>query len=239
MKFIRGICALALSAGAWSCGGGGEEAHEEPVVQQQASTGHERPQEEAVQIEGLMGTLTQDQIQRGIEPRMGRFEGCFSRRMGSVELLRGRIELAFRVNTDGSVKWVYPRRSSIGDRETERCVTDIAGSIHFSRPRGGEAEFTYPLEWPGDEELRPPLNWDATRIEEMLSENGPALVQQCGRGAYQVTAYIARGGNLISVGAAAQAETTAPNLDCVCDGVRTWTMPDPGSYPAKISFIVQ
>lgn len=231
---------VGVVVASFGCGGGSEEeSTEETVVQQQAQGGGEQQPQEQVQIEGLMGTLTQDQIQRGIEPRMGRFEGCFARRMGSVELLRGRIELAFRVNTDGSVKWVFPRRSSIGDRETERCVTDVAAGIRFSRPRGGEAEFTYPLEWPGDEELRPPLNWDATRIEDQLAENGPAVVQQCGRGAYQVTAYIARGGSLISVGAAAQAETTAANLDCIVDAVRAWPMPDPGSYPAKISFVVQ
>jgi hypothetical protein len=224
---------------ALGCGGGEEEVVEQPVVEQ--DTGAERPPErnDGVQIEGLMGTITQDQVQRGIEPRMGRFESCFMNRMGELRLLRGRIELAFRVHTDGSVRWVYPRASTVGDRDTERCVIEVASTIRFLRPRGGEAEFAYPLEWPGDEDRRPPVTMDVTRIEPLLEANSAELVSQCGRASYAVTAYIGRGGQLLAVGASTAEQTAAANLDCVVEGVRAWEMPDPGSYPAKISFELQ
>ena len=64
--------------------------------------------------------------------------------MGAVRLLRGRVELAFRVDRDGGVRWVYPRASTVGDRDTERCLIDIATVMRFQRPRGCEAEFAYP-----------------------------------------------------------------------------------------------
>lgn len=193
---------------------------------------HER--NDGVAIEGLMGTISQMAVQRGIEPKMGRFLACFTRRYGQVELLGGHIEMAFRVHTDGAVRWVYPRASTIGDRETERCLLETASSIQFSRPAGGEAEFSYPLDLDPPEDVRPPLEWDATRVAAEVESNA-STVAACGHG-FSVTAYVDRGGRVLAVGASTSQQENAVNLDCVASAVSQWTMPDPGSYPAKVTF---
>lgn len=193
-----------------------------------------RDADDGVAIEGLMGTISQMAVQRGIEPKMGRFLACFTQRYGQVELLGGHIEMAFRIHRDGTVRYVYPRASTIGDRETERCLLDTAASIQFSRPAGGEAEFTYPLDLDPPEDVRPPLVWDATQVASQVESNASS-VAQCGRG-FSVTVYVDRGGRVMAVGASTDDPDNAANLDCIASAVREWTMPDPGSYPAKVTF---
>ncbi len=224
---------VCLIVGVCACGGSTEE---DETTTQETTSGHEEHEQaqrdDGVAIEGLMGTISTMAVERGIEPRMGRFLRCFSERYHAVEVLGGHIELAFRIKTDGTVRWVYPRASTIGDRATERCLVEQAAGIRFSRPQGGEAEFAYPLELDPPEDVRPPSNWDATRVEEHVQS------VSCGRGSYSVTMYIAPGGSVIAAGAAAGEQDSADNLDCVVDEVSGWDMPDPGSYPAKVTFAI-
>jgi len=234
------LLSLALLLG---CGGEPEVA--ETTHSDEASSGDEvtEAHHDAVQIEGLMGTISADMVERGIEPRMGRFLRCFQERYGSLEVLGGRFEMAFRIHVDGTVRWVYPSDSTIGDRETERCLLHVASGIHFHRPRGGEAEFSYPLSLDTAEDVRPPLHWDAARVGEALTEGGPALLSSCrppgSRAMYRVTAYIMPGGAVQAAGAATDDAEAVDSLDCVAQAVRGWSMPDPGSYPAKVHFEVR
>lgn len=236
------VAALLAFAVVAACGT--EPAPVESTDSGEATSGGEETtaQRDAVQIEGLMGTISADHVERGIEPRMGRFLRCFQDRYGSLEVLGGRFEMAFRVHTDGTVRWVYPKDSTIGDRETERCLLHVAAGIHFHPPRGGEAEFSYPLSLDTAEDVRPPLNWDESRVDDVVAEGGPALLSRCrpagSRASYRVTAYVMPGGHVQAAGAATDDPDAAEGLDCVADAVRGWDMPDPGSYPAKVHFEV-
>lgn len=198
---------------------------------------------ESVQIEGLMGTISADMVERGIEPRMGRFLRCFEDRYRSLEVLGGRFQMAFRIHTDGTVRWVYPSDSTLGDRETERCLLHVAAGIRFHPPRGGEAEFSYPLALDTAEDVRPPLNWDSARVSSVLVDGARALLASCrpagSRATYRVTAYIMPGGTVQAAGAATDDADAAESLDCVAQAVRGWSMSDPGSYPAKVQFEVR
>jgi len=231
---------LALSSVAFGChsdapatGGAGQG---EPTSGDEEA----RPQHEAVQIEGLMGTISADTVERGIEPRMGRFLRCFQDRYGSLDVLGGSFVMSFRVHADGSVRWVFPSESTVGDRETERCLLHVASGIHFHAPHGGEAEFTYPLSLDTADDVRPPLNWDEARVSDALSTGGSGLLSSCrpagSRAAYRVTAYVMPGGTVEAAGAATDDAEAIDSLDCVAQAVRGWSMPDPGSYPAKVHF---
>lgn len=217
---------------------GGDEPAEETMVEEEPTAGAEEEaprEEEGVAIEGLMGTISEMAVQRGMEPRMGRFMRCFMERYGSVEVLGGHIDMAFRIRRDGSVLWVYPRESTIGDRETERCLLEQAGSIRFSRPQGGEAEFNYPLDLDAPEDVRPPVPWDASRVASAVERQRGEIVD-CGTGPFTVTAYVSPGGAVLAAGASTTDPAQADALDCVAELVKGWEMPDPGSYPAKVTF---
>ena len=82
---------------------------------------------------------------------------------------------------------------------------------------------------------RAPLAWSPSDIASALAEHTD-VASSCGGGSFNVTAYVAPGGQVIGAGAASDSETSAENIDCVVQKVTSWTMPDPGSYAAKVSF---
>lgn len=227
--------------GGSGCGGAATE-HEPTTTapsrprQRTAEEEAEADERAGIQIEGLLGTIPAEQVNMTLQPRTEGFARCFAQG-GDVEFLAGGIRLAFRIRTDGSVAWVYPSQTSIGHRAVERCIVERARGVRFPRPRGGEAEFTWGFSYDAPSDVRPPLNWDATRIASTIASNGAALVSQCGgRRGFVVTAYVGSGGTVLAVGAAARDNESAEQLDCIAQGVSSWRMPDPGSYPAKVTF---
>jgi hypothetical protein len=233
------LAGLALAIAA--CGGG--QAEQTTTTTTTTRRVERTAEEEAaadaqagVQIEGLMGTISQDQVNNTLQPRTESFARCFAQGAG-VAFLGGDIRLNFRIHVDGSVAWVFPSASTIGHRDVERCIVDRARGIRFPRPRGGEAEFSWGFGYDHPPDVRSPVTWDATRVASTLASQGATLVQQCaGRRGFRVTAYVQSGGTVIAVGAAAHDPDSAEQLDCIATGVRGWSMPDPGSYPAKVSF---
>jgi hypothetical protein len=219
---------------------GSSEPASEPEVAE--SSGHEAAREESpdeLAVSGLKGTLSQDEVQNALEPRMPKFARCVQKRAGAVEWLAGSIELSFRVAVDGSVAAVFPTRSSMGDRDTERCALDVARATRFPKPHGGEAEFTWSFEVPLDGEIRPPVDWGADAAGVFLSEHASQVTASCGPGSYAVTAYVDTEGKVVSAGAAAGSEAEAEQLDCVLEVVRAFSFESPGSYAAKIQFAIQ
>lgn len=197
----------------------------------------------AMQVEGILGTLSRDEVQRGIDRRMSRFIACFSQRYDALEVLGGEIELAFRINVEGGVRWVRASRSTLGDRATERCLVSAAEGARFRPPRGGEAEFSFPLHMQPPDDVRPAVSWPASRVDAALSRYGRDLLASCrppgAGGGYQVTAYVARPGRVIAVGVTADDAALDESYDCVVEQVTSWELPSPGSYPARVSFEVQ
>ncbi len=231
-KQLRAWFLITLAAG---CGGSGKDPSTEPAA---ASEGSERPEPRAqdeLAITGLRGTLSQSEIQNALEPRMLKFSRCVQRRSGDLEWLSGKVDLTFHIALDGSVANVFPSASSMGDRETERCMLDVAKSVHFPAPHGGEADFSWPLEVPLDSDVRAPITWDPAQFNAVLLMNAETALATC-IGAFSITAYIDSDGHVVAAGAAADNASDAEKLDCISDAIKTWTFPSPGSYPAKVSF---
>lgn len=229
---------VAVVLGIGACGG---PAAEVETTEVEETSGDERPRErdDGAQITGLMGTIAREQVERTLNPRMPRFQRCFEQRMGQVELLAGNMRFGFRIHTDGSVAWVYPAQTDIGDRQTEQCVLEVARSTRFPAPRGGEAEFSWSFGFDAAEDVRPPLHWTANALGPRLNDVGTVARECSVRGSYSITAYVEPGGRVLAAGGSAPSAEGEPALDCIVQRVQTWTMPDPGSYPAKITFTVQ
>lgn len=233
---LPSVVALALAA----CGGSPAPSETTPVARtrDRASSSSERGADPASgpQITGLMGTIRQDQVVGAMEPRSPALLRCLAPRLSEVEFLGGEVELSFRIREDGSVLWVYPSRTTIGDRAAERCVVDVASRVRFPRPRGGEAEFSWRFAFDAPEDVRAPVAWDAARVGAAIASGGAGLASRCGASGARVTAYVAPGGRVLSAGASVSDDASAAALDCVADAVRGWSMPDPGSYAAKVTF---
>jgi hypothetical protein len=201
-----------------------------------AEAGSQRPR---MEVEGLMGTIPERKILATLEPKLPSFQRCFERAAARVELIGGRMELYFRVGLDGRVEWVYPRTSTVGDRGTEQCLLEIAKAARFPEPKGGgAAELAWGFEIDAPDGVRPPVAWDEAHIESTLRAEH-ATLEACGALGWVVTAYVAPGGKVMAAGASAPSHEAEGGIDCVLRAVRGWSLPDPGSYPAKVSFRVQ
>lgn len=235
----RAIGAALAVLGLAGCGGSSETT--ETAARGEATAGDERREErdDGSEITGLLGTIRPDQVDNTLQPRMDSFMRCLAPRLSEVEFLGGDVRLAFRIHTDGTVAWVYPSQTTIGDRQAERCVLDVARRARFPRPHGGEAEFTWGFAFDPPDDVRPPTRWEATHIGPALLSGAPDLANRCGVRGVRVTAYVAPGGRVLAAGASAPDAEALDQVDCVVDAVRGLAMPDPGSYAAKVTFLVQ
>lgn len=223
------------------CGGTEPQPTDEPVSTTNSAGGegdHTGNERRSVEVTGIMGTIPQRAIDDRFEMKQQTFLRCFFDGSENLEVLGGRIEFYFRIANDGSVRWVIPRQSDVGDRATERCLLNIAARMKFPSPQGGdEAEFSKPLEVDSSSP-RPAVAWEASRVASTVIRQG-ASIRSCGAGAFTVTAYVAPGGGVLAAGVAIADEHGLDALDCVAAAVKGWTMPDPGSFPAKVTFRVE
>jgi hypothetical protein len=232
------LVVAAMGCGMAGCGGGASTPETTATTSTRTSgreTRREEPLPEGASITGLMGTIPARSVSGALEPRMPRFARCFADRTDEVAFLEGDITLSFRVHTDGSVAWVFPSRSNIGDRETESCILDVARTTHFPAPTGGEAEFTWGFGLDAASDVRMPITWTSDHVMATVEANRSS-VASCGRTGFELTAYVSPGGAVLAVGGTTPDADALPALDCVVGAVRGWTMPNPGSYPAKVTF---
>lgn len=185
-----------------------------------------------------MGTLPQPRVRAALREAEGRLTACFTRRLETIPCLSGRVGFKIRVGVGGDVRWVVPNTTTMGDRETERCMQQELAHTDFGRPCGGEAEVTWSMELDGGPDVRPATEWPASRLDTLLRQRRAALAA-CRNGntaALSVTLYAAPGAANTTVAAAgvsipdAAAETVA---DCVLREVRAWRLPSPGSWYAR------
>lgn len=238
MRVAKFVVSAGLGLWLAACGAS-TEATETP--ERTATAGDERPAErdDGSEITGLLGTIRPDQVNNALEPRTNQFFACLEPRMSEVRFLGGEVRLSFRIHVDGTVAWVYPSQSTLGDRHAERCILEVASRARFPQPRGGEAEFSWGFAFDPPDDVRAPIAWEATYVGPALLSGAPELAQRCGVRGARVTAYVAPGGRVIAAGASSPDVDSLSALDCVIDAVQGLAMPDPGSYAAKVTFLVQ
>ncbi len=234
MKLAQSL-ARVLAFGITLVACGGEEPPPERAPDPVYTVGGESKGRSSMQVQGTLGTIPERKILAVLEPKLPAFQRCFFNGSAEVELIAGAIKLYFIVDEAGRVTSVYPLSSSIGHRATEQCILAEAKRSRFPEPKGGtgaELQWGFEMDGVGG---RPPIEWDSARVSSAIDEHREAL-SACGAGHFAITAYIEPGGRVIGVGVAVSNAEDAERIDCVVDEVKSWQMPDPGSYTAKVSF---
>lgn len=205
-------------------------------AQPEAEAPVEESPRETYAVQGITGSLSDSEAHQALDPRMDSFARCFLDQASSLRQLGGDVRLHIRVGIDGMPVAAYPEDSTVGHRDVERCLSDVAMHTRFPRPRGGEARLTWPISMDPPENVRHPATWDPSRIANVLERNAPRVIAQCEERALavQVTAYVRRG-RVVQVGAASREEAGADTLDCVVEQVRGWDMP-PAPRMTKVTF---
>ncbi len=182
---------LALSL--FACGGAPPPKVEEPVKDDQAprrSGGGPTPQ-----VSQELGSIDQRKVEQTFANLVsGPLENCHKQGRDRIEFLTGDVKLFLRIDGGGKVKYGFFEDSTLGDRETEKCILGVLSSASWPKPEGGEAEVRSGFGWgPGGE--REPTAWPSDKVATALVEAKDVRkeIDKCKAGVkadFAITAYV-------------------------------------------------
>lgn len=228
--------------------------HEEPAPKPEHDDG--------MQIEGQLGTISDEAIGHAFQEKWPDIARCSQVAQMRFAYLNGTIELKIRVGKDGAPLKAYVERSTLGNWDAEHCVLEVARTITFPSPKGGnEAELTFPIE------IKPKhgsvIAWEESRIAPTAERSradagvcrGDAPVGKAGKGKKRpntapvavkelppnvsLTVYIAPGGHISSVGLAGEGPIDEQFAQCLVSRARTWRADDPRGRVAKATIGIE
>ena len=98
-------------------------------------------------VQGLEGVLSDEEISRGMREPLRAAESCFVLYARGRPYLGGVLRFRFTVSVNGLVAKLEVVEATVGNTATERCIFGALRAAKFSRPKGGRASFTYPLQF--------------------------------------------------------------------------------------------
>jgi hypothetical protein len=207
-----------------------------PPVVQEAPPPKKEPVEE-MKVAGTLGTLDEDEIAGPFQRRWDDITRCYDSVAQKQQYLGGKIEVKLRVTQAGDPKSAFVVASTFGNYDAERCILGIARELHFGKPHGGgEAEFTYPIEFRARRPVQP---WDEARVSPSVQRHR-GDVRECKQRAagglppsLSMTVYVAPGGKIASAGLAADAPLDDAFANCLVGKTRGWRLDDPLGKIAK------
>jgi hypothetical protein len=226
-----------------SMGGcGGASLEKETTPTEETSVSESRPKgvvEEnpaSVKMEGLLGTISQYDVERAVKRGYEKMFECFQDPWDLLEEIEGSFELVMEVGADGSVLQVYLRDGDLGSRQAETCIVDKVAGFTFPAPEGGDkAMISYAMEIEEPYDHPEPHNWGGAKSREVLTEHMEDL-EACleGETGVTLTVYIGRGGKVVSAGATSSSYELYEAGLCLAKAAEAWIYPeDPGERPAK------
>jgi hypothetical protein len=233
------FCAL-VSTVAIVCCGGTELASKTPVVDAPKAAARPKPKQR-LSVSGQLGSLDQGKVDETFNRLMPKFGDCLSQGASRVEFIGGHVKFFVRIALDGSAKWAYLSESTIGDRDTERCMLGATKSARWPVPLEGEGQAQKAFDFDPSPDVRDAVPWGTDRVAKTLASARPKF-GQCTQGApgkYHATVYVQTNGMPLSAGVAPPDERgETGGADCLVDVLRGMKFPSPGSWPAKVTFDV-
>jgi hypothetical protein len=227
-----------MIAGA-ACGGSAPPPSA-PKAQATAKAAPAKPKQQ-FSMGGQLGSLDEGKVNETFATLVPRFGECLSQGSSRVEFLGGHVKFAIRIALDGNAKWAYFAESTLGDRDTERCMLSAAKSARWPLPQEGEGQAQRSFDFDPSPDVREAVPWGTDRISKALGSARGKLGQCANRapGKYHATVYVHTNGTAMAAGVAPPDERgeTGP-VDCMVDVIKAMRFPSPGSWPAKVMFEV-
>jgi hypothetical protein len=192
-----------------------------------------------VRTSSEIGGMNEDEVDAVFKTTLSTLEKCLNRGAARVEFLSGSVSFFLKVDSAGKVDQAYLEHSTLGDRETEKCMLSTLKKRDWPKPVGGEhglARKSFDFDSPND--VRPPMDWDSEQAKSVLKKLGGKL-DECRDGAsgsFEATAYVSTEGSVITASVTPPNEKGEAAVDCLVETLRGASFPSPGSWPAKITF---
>jgi len=191
----------------------------------------------ATSVESEIGGMNEDDVDQAFATLKDPILACVEHRAARVKELGGHFQLALRIDREGHAVSAYLRESTIGDRETERCILDLARDATWPKPLGGEglADRSFDVDPPAE-----PIMWDEKKVKRAVSTVAAGL-RRCRRGAdgdFTATAYVRPNGRVLAAGVAPPSAAGDEAVDCIVDTISKMRFASPGRRAAKVTFAV-
>ncbi len=230
-----------------ACGGSPPPKAEEPAPVAPPP----RPIAAPMKASQELGSIDEGATNKTFQSLQDKLLECQKDGLTRVEFLAGDAKFFVRIAQDGTVRWAYLEDSTLGDRDTEKCMLQVVSSAHWPQPDGGEAEVQKSISFDSGD-ARPPVSWASDKVAGVMQQDGSDALKCKGKshGMFKVTAYVSPGeggggghhkhggahGKVVAVGVAPPDKDGETKADCIVDAVKDWKMPSPGGYAAKVTF---
>lgn len=199
----------------------------------------EAPHRQQAQVSAEIGALDEDAVTKTFASSMKGLQRCLDHGAGKVQYLGGSVSFSIKVDQDGRLSDARLDRSTLGDRDTEKCMLDVLRSKVWPKPVGGMhglASKSFQFDPPND--VRPPTEWSSDRVDKTL-EDLASKISTCkgsASGSFGATLYVDTDGHALSVGVTPPDSQGEAAVDCLVGVLKEAKYPSPGSWPAKVSF---
>jgi hypothetical protein len=227
---VCGVAAMSIA-----CGG------ETPEPRTAAQEPEEKPaaKHPAMSASAEVGALDEAKVTQTFHAALKDLQACLADGAKRNELEGGDIAFLVKIGASGRVVHAHAEKSTIGDRDTEKCMLGVLRKRDWPPPEGGDvgiARNSFGFDMPNDE--RPPTDWEAERVESAKAAMGGKL-DDCKRrssGSFTATVYVDPDGAAVTAGVASSDDSGEAAADCIVSVLKDTKYPSPGSWPAKVTF---
>jgi hypothetical protein len=192
-------------------------------------------------VSSEIGALDEAKVDRTFVHMQRAFERCLHDGANRVEFLGGAVTFFIKIDASGKLSHAHLEESSLGDRDTEKCMLGALRAKSWPKPVGGETGLAHKsFEFDPPNEVRPPSDLGQDFTEKTLSKGDVAkeidACKQGHSGAFKATMYIDTEGKVLAVGMTPPDEDGESEVDCLVSALKQATFPSPGSWPGKVQF---
>lgn len=189
-------------------------------------------------VSSEIGGLDEEKVNAAFESSLTGLERCLHQGASRVEFLGGSVAFFVKIDVQGKVDGAYLEKSTLGDRDTEKCMLGALRSKKWPKPVGGEhglARKSFDFDPPND--VRPPADYDQDHLGKALDKISNKVAScKSAKGSYEATIYVATDGSVLSAGVTPPNEDGEESVDCLVSTLKGASFPSPGSWPAKVTF---
>lgn len=217
-----------------ACGRPAPKAAPAPIAK--AASAPAAPASESSGVEGEIGGLNEEAVE-GAFTSLGVPE-CLMQGSQRLREIGGSFKLKVRIDRKGAARWAYLSQSTLGDRETEKCVLERARAKAWPKPVGGEgiAEKAFEM----DPRATPtPLGEKDLGQELDRARAATASCRRASPGTFFATVYLRYSGQVFAAGVSPPNEKGEEAADCVVEALRKAKFHPTGRKAAKVSFEIR
>jgi hypothetical protein len=240
MRFeaFRRLSTLSLFASLVHACGGGSEAPA-PKLASDAVQVDSDDHLHGVSTSAEIGGLNEDEVEAVFKGALGALGKCLDSGSERLEFLGGKVSFSIKIDRSGKASHIHLEQSTLGDRDTEKCMISALRSRSWPKPVGGDvglAKKSFDFDPPND--VRPPTDWDPENIEKGLEKLGDKIAEckSQSSGDFEATAYVSTEGTVMAASVTPPDEAGESAVDCLVETLRAGSFPSPGSWPAKVTF---